>query len=376
MQPSPAPVGPPPGAWTAASAAAPQSDAATTFTPAEPRAVAESADPIRMASRRGLKQSSSPRAAAFLEPAPPPYEIYPDEYLFDGGDRGLAVHDGPTGRAGLESEDAVAEYSDTAGVAHILPTNRVAVYSPRFGSVSTTTGLETGVTVAGVASAVDLAHGEGLRTRVAPADHAQRLPSQGLRVRSRASGVEAEERQAGTQQGTVLSENVDREGSVEDVQNQGAPEMRQSQTARIAKRRQAAIAWTRNEFPVMTASIAGAHQVSARIAEQEMVGVEDRRTKGRLQIVKLADKETAPPGDVVSFTIQYENLGDLELKEVRIVDNLTPRLEYIAESGTSSRPATLSVTDNGEGSVVLTWSLKESLAGKASGSITFKAKVR
>jgi uncharacterized repeat protein (TIGR01451 family) len=188
--------------------------------------------------------------------------------------------------------------------------------------------------------------------------------------------MEAEERQAAAHQKMVLSENIENAGSVENVQNQLAPEMRQNLAAKTAKQRQNAIAWTRDEFPVMTASVAGAHQVSARFVENELVGVEDRRTKGRLQIVKLADKDSAAPGDVVTFTIQYENLGDLELKEVQIVDNLTPRLEYIAGSAASTRPAELSATDNGEGSVVLTWNLNESLPGRKSGSVTFKAKVR
>ena len=108
----------------------------------------------------------------------------------------------------------------------------------------------------------------------------------------------------------------------------------------------------------------------------ELVGIEDRRKPGRLEIVKLADKQIAQPGEIVSFRIEYENIGDRELKDVRIIDNLTPRLEYVADSASSSRPAALSVTDNGEGSVILSWSLKEPLKGKTKGFVTFKSRVR
>ena len=223
---------------------------------------------------------------------------------------------------------------------------------------------------------IDLTRGEGVRNRVGTVDQEQRMPSLSVRVRSRASGFDTEAGQMGVNQQTILSENTELAGSLEGVQNQGAPEMRQSDRARIARERQAAIAWTRNEFPVIAASLEGAQQVVVKFVASELVGIEDRRKPGRLEIVKLADKQIAQPGEIVSFRIEYENIGDRELKDVRIIDNLTPRLEYVADSATSSRTAVLSVTDNGEGSVILTWSLKEPLKGKTKGFVTFKSRVR
>ncbi|HEX4072706.1 MAG TPA: hypothetical protein VHX68_16105, partial [Planctomycetaceae bacterium] len=351
-------------------------DKATTFTPAVPRSEVEPTDAIRRATRRGLLGPTPPRPYFALEPPAPPWELYPDEYLLDGGDRGLPVHETPGHREGLDTEDAVAEYVDHTGNAHLLPTNRVAIYSPRFGFVGTKTGLEAGVTVSRAASAVDLTRGEGVRNRVGTVDQEQRMPSLSVRVRSRASGFDTEAGQMGVNQQTILSQNTELAGSLEGVQNQGAPEMRQSDRARIARERQAAIAWTRNEFPVIAASLEGAQQVVVKFVASELVGIEDRRKPGRLEIVKLADKQIAQPGEIVSFRIEYENIGDRELKDVRIIDNLTPRLEYVADSATSSRTAALSVTDNGEGSVILTWSLKEPLKGKSKGFVTFKSRVR
>jgi uncharacterized repeat protein (TIGR01451 family) len=351
-------------------------DKATTFTPAVPRSEVEPTDAIRRATRRGLLGPTPPRPYFALEPPAPPWELYPDEYLLDGGDRGLPVHETPGHREGLDTEDAVAEYVDHSGNPHLLPTNRVAIYSPRFGFVGTKTGLEAGVTVSRAASAVDLTRGEGVRNRIGTVDQEQRMPSLSVRVRSRASGFDTEAGQMGVNQQTILSQNTELAGSLEGVQNQGAPEMRQSDRARIARERQAAIAWTRNEFPVIAASLEGAQQVVVKFVASELVGIEDRRKPGRLEIVKLADKQIAQPGEIVNFRIEYENIGDRELKDVRIIDNLTPRLEYVADSATSSRSAALSVTDNGEGSVILTWSLKEPLKGKTKGFVTFKSRVR
>ncbi len=198
-------------------------DKATTFTPAVPRSEVEPTDAIRRATRRGLLGPTPPRPYFALEPPAPPWELYPDEYLLDGGDRGLPVHETPGHREGLDTEDAVAEYVDHTGNAHLLPTNRVAIYSPRFGFVGTKTGLEAGVTVSRAASAVDLTRGEGVRNRVGTVDQEQRMPSLSVRVRSRASGFDTEAGQMGVNQQTILSQNTELAGSLEGVQNQGAP---------------------------------------------------------------------------------------------------------------------------------------------------------
>jgi hypothetical protein len=60
---------------------------------------------------------------------------------------------------------------------------------------------------------------------------------------------------------------------------------------------------------------------------------------------------------------------------VQIVDNLTPRLQYVPDSG-SLKDGTVTVGPNGEGSQILTFTLNQPLKGHASGTITFEAKVR
>ena len=44
----------------------------------------------------------------------------------------------------------------------------------------------------------------------------------------------------------------------------------------------------------------------------------------------------ALPGEVVEFTHRFDNVGDHEIGNVTIVDNLTTRLEYVPNSATSS----------------------------------------
>ncbi|MCA9114263.1 MAG: DUF11 domain-containing protein, partial [Planctomycetaceae bacterium] len=153
-------------------------------------------------------------------------------------------------------------------------------------------------------------------------------------------------------------------------------QMLRTEEARLSAGMQAAVSWSRDLYPVITASLNKAQQVEARFREQELVGVEDKSKPGKLRIVKLADRQTAAPGDVITFTIRYDNLGDREVAGINIVDNLTPRLEYVADSGTSDRAGRLVVEENGEGSLVLTFEIEDPLPGNKGGVVTFQARVR
>ncbi|MCA9005978.1 MAG: hypothetical protein KDA70_11970 [Planctomycetaceae bacterium] len=105
---------------------------------------------------------SAVQQVAFYQPAPvcerPPYcefspaverdytlpagtdpamvKMYPDEYLFDGGDRENPVHYDDYSRLGLDTEDTVVEYQTHKGNHEVRKSNRVAVYAPRFAAIT------------------------------------------------------------------------------------------------------------------------------------------------------------------------------------------------------------------------------------------------
>jgi uncharacterized repeat protein (TIGR01451 family) len=154
-------------------------------------------------------------------------------------------------------------------------------------------------------------------------------------------------------------------------------QLRQSDEARLAVSIQSAANWTRDQNPVIAASSQQGNELRSHFRDQELVGRENRfNGKARLRVVKLADKAIAEPGDIVTFTIRYDNIGDREVHAVVIVDNLTPRLEYIEDSATCDSNGVLETEDNGEGSLILRWVLDEPLAGRAGGVVTFQARVR
>lgn len=334
------------------------------FTPAEPRvAVAQNADNLPCLDVHG-------------QMIPACVMDYPDEYLFDGGDRATPVAFDKFGLGGLETEDTVAEYSDEAGKIHHTPSNCVAVYSPRFAALRTITSPQADFSVDGLAAADNAMRSAGMIKEVPPLDHVKNDSPGGMQVRSRASGLDADVAHVGVEQTTMLAENVDLTVPLQDLQFVATGRYEHTESARLSAAIQAAAMWTKDENPVIVATDVGPQELFAVFEAHEMVGVEEDGKPGRLRIVKLADKEVAAIGEIVTFTIRYDNMGDREVRNVRILDNLTPRLEYVENSATSDRAGKLNIQDNEFGSIVLEYQLEESLPGHAGGVVTFQARVR
>ena len=197
-------------------------------------------------------------------------------------------------------------------------------------------------------------------------------------MRSRASGLEGEDDPDTLNQTTVAGRNDKLQNVFENLLFLQSGRLERTEVAIIAEHINAAQHWTRHLSPTITAHSSAGNQLEATLKPTEIIGLEDsRKTKGDLQIVKLADKKIALPGDVITFTLRYDNLGDFELKNIRIVDNLTPRLEYIEGSAKfGGLEGELQTYDNNEGSLILQFKLTEELPGHTGGTITFQTRVR
>jgi uncharacterized repeat protein (TIGR01451 family) len=95
-----------------------------------------------------------------------------------------------------------------------------------------------------------------------------------------------------------------------------------------------------------------------------------------LRLIKVASTKVAQPGDVIDFTIRFDNLGDQTISNVEIIDNLTTRLEYVPGSAQCSRDAEFSTEENAGESLVLRWELNDPLPAGAGGLVRFHCRVR
>ena len=305
-------------------------------------------------------------------------EKFPDEYLCDGGDRSLPVHYDQYSRNGLDTEDTVAEFTDHTGKQRIKASNRVCVYAPRFSTVRTISRPHEGMNLDESARVGHSIGTDQMHTRLKPSLHVKNEMSGRVRVRSRASGLESEQLQGDVSNVKRLAVHEKLLNVYQDLNFVQFGKLETRDAARLNFGIQASLIWTREEYPVIAAKTEIAMTGTYEAHAATIVGIDDKKSDepGNLRLVKLADKQSAQPGDVVEFTLRYDNQGANTVQHVRIVDNLTPRLAYVEDSATSDRDGRLVVHDNGEGSLVLVWELTNPLPPQTGGVVSFKARVR
>jgi uncharacterized repeat protein (TIGR01451 family) len=303
---------------------------------------------------------------------------YPDEYLCDGGDRADPVHYGEDVRYGLDTEDTIAEFTDHKGKGRTEKSNRVCVYAPRFAAVRTVSLPHEEGTVQELRGAETASMGGEMRTRLAPNLGNRNIAVNNLQVRSRASGLDGDVVQSDATQ-RVRPQVADKIlNTFEDLNFFQSGTLEQGDIARLNLGIRAALVWSREQYPIIQGKIEKAETGISEIHSSVLVVVDDQRSDkpSQLRVVKVADKDAAEPGDVITFTIRYDNLGPNTVEAVRIVDNLTPRLAYLDDSATSDRAGRLVVEDNGEGGLVLTWEFTNPLEPHIGGVVTFQTLVR
>ncbi|QDT03017.1 hypothetical protein K227x_13960 [Rubripirellula lacrimiformis] len=307
-------------------------------------------------------------------PCPPGFD--PQEYLCDGGDAHGDVfvrRDDTFG--GLQAEDTVVHYTTEAGDIETNASNRVCVYAPRFASVRKITGAVAGGHSIGLAT-VDRPVGAGRiaineggvvigeTTELGHADVSRRIDA--MRDRSRLVPVES-----------VMQpvQNVDVLAILAGVKWNQLGQLRDEQKAVLERYAAAAIAWTIDESVEVAIEDLKAPTLT-RDQTVEGLTVYDFPDAGRLQIVKLADRSDAKPGETVSFAIRVDNVGDSPVEQVTLTDNLTTRLEYVVDSQTCSGDAEFSAVANSAASMQLIWKLNGKLRVGESVTVRFDCKVR
>ncbi|MEL6109662.1 MAG: DUF11 domain-containing protein, partial [Planctomycetota bacterium] len=275
----------------------------------------------------------------------------------------------------LEPADAIVHYTTEAGNIHLQASNRVCVYSPRFGAVrqvSSAAGGERTVALQGIAKPVgpnglglnqpSLAVGESIE--LGHADVARRVDA--MRDRNRGVPVDGIV-------GPVIAEDALAILATLDFTSLG-----QMGEAQIAVLREGAIAartWmVRDAVEVMFKGLK--LPVLTRDQSVEAFVEYDFPDEGRLKIIKVADKSTAELGDEIHFAIHIQNVGDSPVSDIEIADSLVTRLEYVEDSQKCDRDAEFSIRGNEAGSVRMSWKLTERLAVGESAKIEFTCKVR
>ena len=87
-------------------------------------------------------------------------------------------------------------------------------------------------------------------------------------------------------------------------------------------------------------------------------------------------RKEARPGEIVEFTIRFDNVGDQVIGNVTVIDNLTTRLEYVDGSQSCTLKANFSSSENQGDSLTLRWEIVEPMKVGEGGVIRFQCRVR
>lgn len=311
------------------------------------------------------------------EPWAPPGIARPwpsDEYFCDGGDLNddVGVRNDWT-VLGLDPEDTIAHYDTLDGKTEITPSNKVCIYAPRFAAVRKVINPiahEGHERMAGVALPTRLSEQALLGQPTTAIQPEQVVANQALdpavvfRERTRGVGID-----------NVDALHLAREAFLpyENLKLIEAGVYEQGEKPRLAQATLAALVWQSNQAPVVIIDDVMAKEDSG-LAKPQEIFVYD--TPGaRLRICKVADKSEAQVGDIIHFTLRFDNVGDQKVGNVTIIDHLAPRLEYISGTGQCSKKAEFKKEEKPD-TLVLRWEITEPLAVGDGGIIRFQCRVR
>lgn len=300
-----------------------------------------------------------------------------DELLCNGGDRHTAVavrNDWSV--VGLQSGDTVAHFDTIDGKTFVEPSNDVCIYAPRFAAVRRISGVilhEQHQRSAGVelpTRIIQQAETQIATTAIQPLQPIRSMSIKGpnsFRDETRGLGLDNTDILLGLEGNLQPYQDlaIIRRGVFDDTEK-----------PRLAASLQAAIAWSHDAKLQIVLDGMPAVELTSDVGMQEVHMYELPQGKSRLRIVKIADKQNAKPGDVVDFTIRFDNVGDQLIGNVTVIDDLSRRLEYIEDSQECSLKAEFFTQPNDGESLILRWEITDPMRVGDGGVIRFKCRVR
>ncbi len=257
----------------------------------------------------------------------------------------------------------------------VLPTNVVCIYAPRFAAVRVGLGPNEARTVEYLKGAETVERQVTEGARVGPQKLTRNQTAEINRHRSRASGLVAREGIGRHIEVRVLASADLVEHIAGHVVVQG-PETRGNKVLPQDAHNRLRLGGIKSaEGVVVTGLVQGAGEQVMAWKPQELATVEQPPNRPGVVIVKQVDQSEAEPGDVVTYTLTYRNMGNVPITSVSVVDSLLPRLEYVKGSARGPQGAVFTAAENQAGSQELRWDIG-TLAPGQQGAVSFQAKVR
>ncbi|MDO4585835.1 MAG: hypothetical protein Q4C95_00905 [Planctomycetia bacterium] len=300
-----------------------------------------------------------------------------DEYIVSGADSKAEAYSMPDWSVHhLDREDTIAHFDTIDGQILVEPSNQVQIYSPRFGSVRQVVRPQEGEFDIMLHNA---------QTKIEPVQKTETL---GIDVRfqeektnltrgnQRISGTESKVAGLGVsnEEGVMEAESEIKLGDM--IALLTSNYIAQNDKALLTGGSLAAQSWGELQSVKVALDMTNAQSNVYNEGVETVYVVDDGTKTSKLQLIKIASKEAAQPGELVEFTIRFENVGDQVIGNITILDNLSGRLVYLENSAKSSVPAEFLADQNENGSLILRWEITEPLEPGDFGVVQFLCKVR
>ena len=304
--------------------------------------------------------------------ARPPIE----EYVCNGGDQNVQVQVKRDWTVqGLHPGDTVIHYDTLDGKTYVEPSNDVCLYAPRFAAVRKVYGIvahEQSDRLVGVDAPLGpkLSTDLGQPTTVVQPLQAIRKHAvagmQSFREKTRGIGIDNAQRPGITEDQFLPFEDLSiiRRGLYDNTEK-----------ARLTERLMAAYTWSSDQAVQVLIDNKPAVQLIGTSGLQSVYTYE-MPDKSQVRIVKIASKQNAQPGELVEFTLRFDNVGDLPIGNVTIIDKLHDRLEYVPDTARCSLAAEFKTEDEDGSARILRWEITEPLQVGDGGLIRFTCRVR
>ncbi|MDR0392242.1 MAG: hypothetical protein LBH59_10080 [Planctomycetaceae bacterium] len=307
------------------------------------------------------------------------YGFWPNaEYLVDGGDaKGHVSVDSDWMVRNLDVGDTAAHYDTVDGRTLVEASNKVHIYAPRFGAVRKVEGV-----VSTDHSMVLGAMNQQLRVDLGKSAErvgqtAQEFTAGYTRSRDDLHGVRSRDVGAGLKTNEGVSGYQNTEGVISYSETLCLKDLGSAEIIHLAEGCQNADEWQAAEGVKVKASYKVPMSMSAEKGVGQLFKVDDSGVSDRskLRLIKVASKSMAKSGDIIEFTLRFDNLGTEPLGNITIMDNLTTRLEFVSGSAVSSVPSGFVVEPNGVSSFTLRFEITDPLEAGKFGIIQFRCRV-
>jgi len=313
-----------------------------------------------------------------------------EEIIKDGGDRGVRAGIDNQGRIfGVDSEDAVAAYTNAKGERRLVHSNRVCIVAPRFQSlvldqpvdkfegtrqavvdISTRNqGMVGGLQKPGKSAVREAA--TDLRGRLSATQAVQKLSPIRIDKITFIEGQEALVR-ALEAEGARIPGRIAREKWVMQNINKEGPKLTSGAQGLSITRGGTTLSGLIADQP-------GPELVSSTLSPRDLTIdslCDEQASAGPLELRKCCDKQSANTGDVLTFTLRFSNASGRPLKDIALVDALNPRLEYIEGTSQCSRDSLFLQQVAEDGTAQLRWEIQGVLQPGDHAVVQFKVRVK